>query len=67
MVPERKKRKRKSMAVTLMPHIEGSPAEKLAMFQKLKVAGLFAKDEPAELQMAEDLLRTYAAAARMSG
>ena len=44
-----------------MAPVQGSPAEKLALFQKVKAAGGFAKEDPAELKAAEDMLRTFAA------
>jgi hypothetical protein len=36
-----------------MRDIQGSPAEKLALFQKVKAAGGFANEDPAELKAAE--------------
>ena len=62
MLRKAKERKRKSIAETLMEDIQGSPADKLAMFQKMKAAGGFANADPAELKAAEDMLRTFAAA-----
>ena len=61
MFRKRKERKRKSIAETLMRDIQGSPAEKLAMFRKMKAAGGFANADPAELKAADDMLRTFAA------
>lgn len=61
MLRKKKERKRKSIAETLMRDMQGSPADKLAMFQKMKAAGGFAKADPAELKAAEDMLRTFAA------
>jgi hypothetical protein len=61
MLRKRKEPKRRSIAETLMRDIQGSPSEKLALFQKMKAAGGFAKEDPAELKAAEDLLRTFAA------
>ena len=56
-----KESKRKSVAEILMRDIQGSPAEKLALFQKVKAAGGFAKEDPNDLKEAEDILRTFAA------
>jgi hypothetical protein len=64
MLRKRKERKRKSIAETLIEDIQGSPADKLAMFQKMKAAGGFANADPAELKATEDMLRTFAAAER---
>jgi len=64
--PKRKERKRKSIAETLMRDIQGSPAEKLAMFQKMKAAGGFTNEDPAELKASEDMLRAFAATERES-
>ena len=62
MLRKRKEPKRKSIAEMLMRHIEGSAAEKLALLQKMKAAGGFANEDPAELKAAEDMLRRFAAA-----
>ena len=62
MLPKRKEPKRKSVAEILMRDIQGTAAEKLALFQKVKAAGGFAKEDPADLKAAEDMLRTFAAA-----
>ncbi len=61
MLGKRKEPKRKSVAEIFMGHIQGSPAEKLALFQKVKAAGGFANEDPVELKAAEDMLRTFAA------
>jgi len=66
MFPKRKEPKRKSIAETLMRDIQGSAAEKLALFQKVKAAGGFANEDPAELKAAEDLLLTFAAREKMT-
>ena len=49
MLRKRKEPKRKSIAMTLMRDIQRSAAEKLAMFEKVRAAGGFAKEEPADL------------------
>ena len=61
MLKKRKEPKRKSVAEILMRDIQGSPSEKLALFQKVKAAGGFANEDAAELKAAEDMLRTFAA------
>ena len=62
MLRKRKEPKRKSIATTLMRDIQGTAAEKLAMFQKMRAAGGFASEDPAELAKAEDALRKFAVA-----
>lgn len=52
----------KSIATTFMRDIQGSAASKLAMFQRIRAAGGFQNEDPVELNVAEDLLRTFAAA-----
>jgi len=42
MLPKRKEPKHKSISLTVMRDIQGTPSEKLALFEKLKVAGAFA-------------------------
>ena len=54
--------KRKSVAEMLTDHIEGSPAEKLALLDKLKARGGFDAEDRAELVKVENMLRTVAAA-----
>jgi hypothetical protein len=61
MLRKRKEPKRKSVAEILMRDIQGSAAEKLAVFLKVKAAGGFANEDPAELKAAEGMLRTFAA------
>ena len=51
---------RKSIAMTLMRDLQGSAAEILRMFQKVRAAGRFAKD-PADLVEAEKSLRASVA------
>jgi len=59
--------KRKSIAMTLMRDVQGSAAEKLRMFEKVRAAGGFAKENPAELAGAEKMLRKFAAMEKGSG
>ena len=56
-----KERKRKSIAMTLMRDVQGSAAQKLVMFEEVRAAGGFAKEDPADLVEAERLLREFAA------
>jgi hypothetical protein len=56
-----KERKRKSIAMTLMRDVQGSAAQKLVMFEEMRAAGGFAKEDPADLVEAERLLREFAA------
>jgi hypothetical protein len=49
----RKRKERRSIAMTLMRDIQGSAAQKLAMFEQVRAAGGFAKEAPADLDAAE--------------
>ena len=64
MLPKRKEPKRKSIAMTLMRDVQGSAAEKLAMFEKARAAGGFADEHPSDLAEAEKMLREFAAMER---
>ena len=57
----RKEPKRKSIAHTLMRDLQGSAAQKLAMFEKVRAAGGFANEHPADLAEAEKMLREFVA------
>jgi hypothetical protein len=62
MLRKRKEPKaKKSMVEALMRDMQGSAAEKLALFEKLKAAGGFGNASPAELRKVENMLRTFAA------
>jgi hypothetical protein len=62
MLRKRKRPKaKKSMVEALMRDMQGTAAEKLAMFEKLKAAGGFANASAAELRKVENMLRTFAA------
>jgi hypothetical protein len=61
MVRKGKEPKRKSLAATLMRDMQGSAAQKLAIFEKLKAAGGFDGEDRAELLKVERMLRTFAA------
>jgi hypothetical protein len=41
--------------------VQGSAAQKLAMFEKMRAAGGFAKENLADLEKAEKMLRAFAA------
>jgi hypothetical protein len=57
----KRKEPKKSIAMTLMRDLQGSAAQKLAMFEKVRAAGGFAKEDPADLVEAEKMLQTFAA------
>jgi hypothetical protein len=52
---------KKSVAETLLRDMQGTAAEKLALFEKLKARGGFAGEDRAELLKVERMLRTFAA------
>jgi hypothetical protein len=58
---EKEKEPRKSIALSLMRDLQGSAAEKLRMFEKVRAAGGFANEHPANLAEAEKMLREFAA------
>jgi hypothetical protein len=47
------------MVESLMRDMQGSAAQKLAMFEKLKAAGGFANASAAELRKVEKMLRAW--------
>ena len=53
--------------MTLMRDVQGSAAEKLAMFEKVRAAGGFAKEHPDDLEEADRTLREFAAMENRSG
>jgi hypothetical protein len=59
MLPKRKELK-KSIAMTLMRDVQGSATEKLRMFEKVRAAGGFSKEDPDDLAEAEKMLRAFA-------
>jgi hypothetical protein len=61
MLRQRKARKRKSIALTLVRDLKGTAAQKLAMFEKVRAAGGFANEDPADLAQADSMLREFAA------
>ncbi len=52
---------KKSVAEALLRDMQGTAAEKLALFEKLKARGGFAGEGRAELSKVENMLRTFAA------
>ena len=66
MLPKRKELKRRSIAMTLMRDVQGSAAEKFAMFEKVRAAGGFAKEHPHDLEEANKMLREFAAMEKRS-
>jgi hypothetical protein len=55
------------LALSLMRDAQGTAAQKLAMFQKVRAAGGFAKEDPADLEEAERMLREFVAMEKGSG
>jgi hypothetical protein len=53
--------------MTFMRNVQGSAAEKLRMLEKVRAAGGFAKENPADLAEAEKMLREFAAMEKGSG
>jgi len=51
---------KKSLAEALLRDMQGTAAEKLALFEKVKVRGGFAGEDRAELLRVERMLRTFA-------
>jgi hypothetical protein len=61
MLRKRKQPKsKKSVAEVLLRDVQGTAAEKLALFEKLKARGGFAGEDRAELLKVERMLRTFA-------
>jgi hypothetical protein len=62
MLRKRKERKaKKSIAETLARDLQGTAAEKLVMFEKLRERGAFAGVDRRELHELQNMLRTFAA------
>ena len=61
MLRKGKETKRKSIALSLMRDVQGSAAEKLRMFEKVRASGGFANEHPADLAEAEKKLREFVA------
>jgi hypothetical protein len=67
MLRKREEAKRKSIAMTLMRDVHGSAAEKLRMFEKVRAAGGFVNEHPADLAEAEKMLREFSAMEKGNG
>ena len=67
MLRKRNEPKKKSIALTLMRDVQGSAAQKLAMFENVRAAGGFANEDPADLEEAEKMLREFAAMEKGTG
>ena len=67
MLRKRKEPERKSIVSTLMRDMQGSAAEKLALFEKLKARGGFDGEDRLEVLKVEKMLRTFAATEKESG
>ena len=62
MLRKRKELKaKKSVAEALLRDMQGTAAEKLVLFEKLKARGGFAGEDRAEILKVERMLRTFAA------
>ena len=58
---------KKTVAETLLRDMQGTAAEKLALFEKLEARGGFAGEDRRELLKVENMLRTFAAMEKGSG
>lgn len=68
MLRKRKEPKaKKSVAEALLRDMQGTAAQKLALFEKLKARGGFAGEDRAELLKVENMLREFAATEKGSG
>jgi hypothetical protein len=61
MLRKREAKAKKSVAAALLRDIQGTAAEKLALFEKLKARGGFDGEDRRELVKVERMLRTFAA------
>ena len=52
---------RKRILETLLRDMQGTAEQKLVLFEKLRAAGGFAHEHPADLAKAEKMLRDFAA------
>jgi len=68
MLRKRKEPKaKKSVAEALLRDMQGTAAEKLALFEKLKARGGFDGEDRRELSKVENMLRTFAATEKGAG
>ena len=61
MLKKKKPKARKSILETLMRDMQGTAAQKLVLFEKLKAAGGFVSASATEVAKAEMTLRAFAA------
>ena len=61
MLKKKEAKAKKSIAETLLRDMQGSAAEKFALFEKLRARGGFAGEDRRELVKVENMLRTFAA------
>jgi hypothetical protein len=66
MLRKKEPKARKSIAETLMRDMQGTAAQKLVLFEKLKAAGGFPNATAAELRKVENMLRAFAAMEKSS-
>ena len=67
MLRKKEPKAMRSIAETLLRDMQGTAAQKLALFEKLKTRGGFAGEDRAELLKVENKLRTFAATEKQSG
>ena len=67
MLKKKEPKARKKILETLLRDMQGTAAEKLVLFEKLRAAGGFAKAHPTDLAKAEKMLREFAAMEKGSG
>jgi len=67
MLQKRREPKRKSVTAALLRDTQGTAAEKLALFEKLKARGGFDGEDRQELLKVERMLRTFAVTEKESG
>ena len=58
---------KKSIAEALLRDMQGTAAQKLALFEKLEARGGFAAEDRAELRKVENMLRMFAATEKERG
>jgi hypothetical protein len=61
MLRKREAKAKKSIAETLLRDMQGTAAQKLELFEKLKARGGFDGEDRRELVKVENMLRTFAA------
>jgi hypothetical protein len=61
MLRKRKEPKRKSIVATLLRDMQGTAAQKLALFEKLQARGGFDGEDRRELLKVENMLKSFVA------